>query len=120
MAKIPPSSPLHGLSGRIGNLLYRQVNGETIVQVYTAPKGARSAAQQQHTHKMRQATQQAKTALNDPAVRAYYESKRKRLNAPNAYVAALTDILRNGCIDKIQKPNSKIQRFKDSIKTGSI
>jgi hypothetical protein len=116
MAKIPPSSPLHGLSGRIGNLIYRQVNGETIVQAYTPPQGEPTEAQRQHANKMRQASMQAKAALEDLAVRSYYEKKTKRLNASNAYVAALTDILRNGCIDKIGKSKKKKGLLKGLVK----
>lgn len=101
MAKLSPSSLLNGVSGKIGGLVFRQVNGKTVVQAYQESRVKRSELQVLFNDKMRLASSHAKVALRDPAVRAYYEKKKKRLNVSSAYTAACTDFMRHGRIDKI-------------------
>jgi hypothetical protein len=92
---------MHGASGKVGDLVFRQFNGKTVVQAYDPPSIKRSPLQKVFNHKMREAAQHARAALRDPAVRAHYEKKKKRLNVTSAYTAACTDFLRHGRIDKI-------------------
>jgi hypothetical protein len=101
MATIPKSSVMHGASGKAGDLVFRQFNGKTVVQAYDPPIVKRSPLQKVFNHKMREAARHAKTALRDPAVRAHYEKKKKRLNVTSAYTAACTDFLRQGRIYNI-------------------
>lgn len=101
MATVPSSSVMHGASGKIGNVIFRQFNGKTVVQSYDPPRIKRSPRQLVFNHKMREASRHARAALRDPAVRAHYEKKKKRLKVTSAYTAACTDFLRHGRIDKI-------------------
>jgi hypothetical protein len=101
MARISSDSLMHGASGRVGDLLFRQVFGKTIVQAYQEPRGPRTELQKLFNHKMRQAASQARAALRNPAVKAHYEKKKKHLKVSSAYTAACTDFLRHGRIDKI-------------------
>lgn len=92
---------MSGASGRVGDVVFRQFQGKTIVQVYTEPKQRRTELQKLFNHKMREAAIQARAALRNPAVKAHYEKKKKRLNVTSAYTAACTDFLRQGYIDKV-------------------
>lgn len=92
---------MYGASGKVGNLVFRQVNGKTVVQAYQETKVKRSELQGLFNDKMRVAAGHARTALRDPKVKAHYEKKKKRLNVSSAYTAACTDFLRHGRIDKV-------------------
>lgn len=101
MAKLSPTSMMHGASGKVGGLVFRQVHGETIVQGYREPRMKRSALQLVFNNKMRMASFHARAALANPAVKAHYEKKKRRLNVSSAYTAACTDFLRHGRIDTV-------------------
>jgi hypothetical protein len=101
MAKLSPSSMMYGASGKVGGLVFRQVNGETVVQGCGEARVKRSELQLTFNHKMRVASMHARAALCNPAVKAHYEKKKKRLNVSSAYTAACTDFLRHGRIDKV-------------------
>ena len=92
---------MNGASGRVGDLVFRQFQGKTIVQAYTESTVPRSELQKVFNHKMREAASHARAALRNPAVKAHYEKKKKRLNVTSAYTAACTDFLRNGRIDHV-------------------
>jgi hypothetical protein len=92
---------MHGASGRVGELLFRQINGKTVVSVYNQPGPKRTRLQQVFNDKMRLAAQHARAAMRDPATRAHYEKKKKRLNVSSAYTAACTDFLRKGQVDMV-------------------
>jgi hypothetical protein len=101
MAKLSPSSMMYGASGKVGGLVFRQVNGETLVQGYHESRVKRSELQLVFNNKMRMASFHARAALCDPAVKAHYEKKKKRLNVTSAYTAACADFMRHGRIDKV-------------------
>ena len=101
MARLSSDAIMNGLSGKLGDLLFRQAYGKTIVQMYQAPRVPRSELQLMCNHKMRNAASHVRAALRNPAVKAHYEKKKKRLNVTSAYTAACTDFLRHGRIDKI-------------------
>lgn len=92
---------MHGASGKVGGLVFRQVHGKTVVQGHHESRVPRSELQLTFNHKMREASWHARAALSDPAVKAHYEKKKKRLHVTSAYTAACTDFLRHGCIDKV-------------------
>ena len=104
MAKIPRNSILFGLSGRMGDVVYRQVNGETIAAVYNPSTKPQTERQRRQADKMRVAAPQAKEALRDDNVRAYYEKKKDKVKLSSAYLTAVTDIMRHGCLDEIKTP----------------
>jgi len=92
---------MHGLSGKLDGLIFRQVYGQTIVQTYRKSHKPRTEYQLMYNNKMRNAAMHARAALRNPAVKAHYEKKKKRLNVSSAYTAACTDFLRHGHIDKV-------------------
>jgi len=92
---------MSGASGRIDDFVFRQFQGKTVFQAYTKPRKSRTERQKLYNHKMREAAKHARAAMRDPAVKAHYEKKKKRLNVTSAYTAACTDFLRSGCIDKV-------------------
>lgn len=92
---------MHGASGKVGGLIFRQINGKTVVSAYHSPRPPRTELQLVFNNKMREASWHARAALRDPAIKAHYEKKKKRLHVSSAYTAACTDFLRQGKIDKI-------------------
>jgi hypothetical protein len=92
---------MNGASGKVGDLVFRQFQGKTIVQAYSEPKAKRTELQKLFNHKMREAATHARAALRNPAIKAHYEKKKMRLNVTSAYTAACTDFLRHGRIDKV-------------------
>jgi hypothetical protein len=101
MATLSPSSIMYGASGKVGGLVFRQAYGKTVVQGYHESRVKRSELQLVFNQKMRLASWHAREALRDPALKAHYEKKKKRLNVTSAYTAACTDFLRYGRIDKV-------------------
>ena len=97
-------------------MVFRQVKGETIVVTYSGSRKSVTAEQRKASERFRGASQQAKAALFDPAVRAYYEKKKVRMNLTSAYVAAVTDILRNGCLDRTDTSKKKRSAPGDDLK----
>ncbi len=97
---------LQGLSGLIGNTLFRTVNGKTVVSHYRKPdkrKAKRKETELQKLYRARfaEASRYAKEALRDIDTYEYYKRKAKKLGVPNAYTAAITDYMRKGRIEKI-------------------
>jgi hypothetical protein len=80
----------HGMSGKIGDLIvFRTVNGKTIVANKPAErKGELSEEQKLHHKRFQQATIYAKSALADPAQKEEYkEAAKEGLSAYNVAVA---------------------------------
>lgn len=92
---------MYGASGKVGGLIFRQINGKTVVSAYHSPRPKRTALQLVFNNKMREAAWHARDAMCNPATRAHYEKKKKRLNVSSAYTAACTDFLRHGQIEMI-------------------
>jgi hypothetical protein len=83
------------LRGAIGDLIFRQYNGKTIVSVRPAYKNeTNTEARRQLRGRFRDATTYASNAMEDPKRKAYYQQKARQLKLPNAYTAAITDYLR--------------------------
>jgi len=106
MAILSSSSPLQGLTGLIGNTMFRTVNGKTVVSHYRKPdkrKAKRKETELQKLYRARfaEASRYAKEALRDIDTYEYYKRKAKKLGVPNAYTAAITDYMRKGSIEKI-------------------
>lgn len=94
MARIPKNSLLHGISGKLGNLVLRQVGGQTVVQAAEAPgrRAPRSPAQQAHLDRMYRAQLYAKAQVRDPTAKARYTTgidQRRR----SAYAVAIADYM---------------------------
>jgi len=87
-------SPLEGLRGTLGDLVFRTWNGKTYVYPKSTKPRKQSVAQKKNRDKFRNASLKAKQLLEDVNVLAYYQDEALRLNLPNAYTAALKDMMR--------------------------
>jgi hypothetical protein len=90
MARIK-NSPLEGLRGTLGDLVFRTWHGKTFVHIKPGKPKRQTVAQKETRIKFAQAAYMAKAALQDNTMRRYYELEALRLNLPNAYTAALRD-----------------------------
>ena len=92
-----------GLSGMLGDVIvFRQLRGKTIVANRPRKPRFESAHQRENRLRFRQASTFAKRVLQDPEKKAYYLSKARKLNLPNAYTAALTDYMRKPAITAVK------------------
>jgi hypothetical protein len=88
MAKQSGNVVTQGTSGKIGNLVFRQVNGETILSVAPRKRKVSTEGQQEQMSKFQRATLYAKAALADPQTASEYgKAAKKGLSAYNVAVA---------------------------------
>lgn len=101
MATVAFNSITKGFVGSIGGLLFRQIDGRTIVS--KKPRAPRKQSEQQRANrlKFKNASYWAKTILIIPARKEYYKRMAKKLKLPNAYTAAICDYMRKGEIKEI-------------------
>ncbi len=82
---------MYGKRGRIGPLILRQLNGETIVQAAErGPRKPRSEAQQAHLDLTHRARQYGRAQTNDPAAKALYATRITK-RCTSAYTVAVQD-----------------------------
>ena len=86
-------SPLEGMRGTLGDLVFRSWNGKTYVYAKSSEPRKQSAAQKKHREKFRDASLKAKQLLEDENMLAHYQVQAMQHNLPNAYTAALQDML---------------------------
>lgn len=95
MATLGSTSIIHGISGSMGGLLFRQMNGKTIVSVKSSAPRKQSEMQRQNRDKFRRASFWAKHILSTyPEKKSYYQNIANKLNLPNAYTAAICEYMR--------------------------
>lgn len=82
-----------GMTGMIGNLVFRNVNGSIIVssRPRKISKKKETALQKKTRDNFRRVAAQVKRKLLDPKVKEHYKREAKRLKLPNAYTAALKE-----------------------------
>lgn len=79
-----------GISGRVGNVVFRQKNGKTVVcQRPARGKKKPSNKQLAHQQRFKEAAEFAKEELQDPERRAYYEWMARKLKLSSAYTTAV-------------------------------
>jgi len=84
-----------GLSGTVGDLIFRNYNGKTVVSPRPIYKNeTNTPARKLARGNFREATYFARDAMRDAKQKSYYLQKAKQLKLPNAYTAAITDYLR--------------------------
>ena len=98
MAQIK-DSPLEGLRGTLGDLVFRTWGGKTFVYPKASKPARQTAAQKANHARFRQASMQAKEMLEDDSLRRHYEIDAMRQKLPNAYTAALRSVLTRGTIE---------------------
>jgi len=106
MAILSSTSPLCGVKGLLGGLMFRTIDGKTVVSTYNKPdrrrmKRKETELQRIYRSRFAEAARYAKEAVSDIDTYEYYKRKAKKLGVPNAYTAAITDFMRKGTIDKI-------------------
>lgn len=85
------------IRGMIGDLVYRNINGVTLVSArphYNTEK--QTARQKQTRDKFRKVAAEVKRKLLDPEVKAHYQREAERVKLPNAYTAALKEGMSGG------------------------
>src|SRR5581483_218850 len=83
MAKVIFELGIEGMSGRVGDVVFRRQGKQTIM--YSCPRRSTkppTAAQVATRDRFREATQWAKAALSDPGQRQYYEELAGRRRKP--------------------------------------
>lgn len=102
MAKSRNNIVTAGLSGGIGNqLVFKQVNGETIVAKYPNRKGSSTPKQIALNNKFAKATVYAKNALQNAALKKVYADQAAKRLGVSAYAMAVADYLKAPIIDHI-------------------
>jgi len=128
MARLVKKSPLNGLKGVLGkDLVFRQVNGETIVSYNAGYNRKSSSAQKKTRGKFREAAAYSKAQMLIPGRKAYYKKVAKKLKLPNAYTAAITEYMRkpgtgNAQLEKQKDGKVKVNSFKkgNDMKEGRV
>jgi len=96
MAKATLNSALAGLRGKMGNVVYRQLYGRTVISC--GPDFSRwklTAPQKAHLRRFGAAARLVKFALKDPQRRAAYAAQARRQKRPLIAVA-ISDCYRQG------------------------
>lgn len=93
MAKVKKNPVIEGLSGGVGNLLFKQYGDKTVVCKWPDhdPKRTPTAGEARQRGRIQAAAARAKFVLATEEGRAYYEAARKRLRKHSAYHAAVYD-----------------------------
>lgn len=95
MATLSNASLIHGIRGNMGGLIFRQMNGKTVVSVKPSAPRKQSETQKQNRDKFRKASHWAKHILRtQPEKKSYYQHIAKKLNLPNDYTAAICEYMR--------------------------
>lgn len=98
---------MKNVRGMIGDLVFRTVDGVTIISSRpTYPKGKQTPLQKRNRDKFKAVSAAVKWKLRDPEVKAHYKREAVRLKLPNAYTAALKEGM-----------GGKMNRTGDLIKT---
>lgn len=102
MARTINNTITHGVSGKFGDqIVFRQVNGKTLMCKSPIGRGKTSAKQEQQQEKFKKASQYAKQALEDPVLSAEYALEAKRRKGLSAYNVAVADYLTSPTIEQV-------------------
>ncbi|HEY0059412.1 MAG TPA: hypothetical protein VGB56_09760 [Flavisolibacter sp.] len=99
MARSNNNIATHGLSGKVGQLVFRQRNGRTFVSKVPRAQGPPSEAQLDLRSRFRQAVLYARTAVADAATKLFYTSRVKPWQT--AYNVAFSDFFKTPQIGDI-------------------
>ena len=93
MARLKLNPMSGGLRGRIGDLIFRRVNGKTIVTSYSEKAQKPSAAQLKSREKFQAASRYAQSVARDLSLMEEYLAIAKHKKLYSAHVAASVDYL---------------------------
>jgi|GEM_PF-598253 len=109
MAVLSNTSPLFGVTGLIGNLVFRTIHGQTVISAYQPPRKRRhkkvSELQQLTRSTFAEASKYAKGITRDPVKYEKYKRKAKKMGLSSAYTAAVTEYMRKVKIGQIDTWN---------------
>jgi len=115
MAIVKGSAALFGLSGALGDLVFKQYKGKTIV----APKGRtrqqNSVLQQMRCDKFREASQYAREILKDPVKREFYRNMAKKLRKHSAYNLLISEFME----DKVTASGTSLRKNEALQRAGN-
>jgi len=100
MAKLSGNPLANGLRGKIGqHLVFRVMRGKTYVSVAAGKPDKKKETQRQRDTRntFREASRRAKAMLLDPEKKQYYQDRAKALKLPNAYTAAVKEMMMGLC-----------------------
>ncbi len=113
MATIKNNALLIGLSGKFGDVIFRQRNGKTILCNRPRKSSFKPTPSQQKTHnRFKEAAAYATRIMQDPDRRAEYESKLAKVTG-NLYTAIVTDYLRN--VERLTENTTRSQSSPSSL-----
>lgn len=95
MATVTNNLATTGLTGKVGNLVFRRRGNKTTVYVQSPRKAPLSEKQKLAQQHFAEAVAKAKHALNDPAERQKFEEMAKTKGKESAYSAAISYFYRN-------------------------
>ena len=93
MAIMKDNVMMVGLSGKLGNVVFRQSRGKTIVSSRPVVKAEPTERQLAQRARFEEAARFASTAIENPKTFSSYQQMAKRQHRSSAYQAALTDHL---------------------------
>jgi hypothetical protein len=100
MSTVELHAPFTHFSGTIGKLVYRKVRGKTVVAVKPDADRPLSQAEVAHRQDFAQAAAWAKAAMQDEALRPFYEALGKQREIP-ARAAAVSDFLKRPTLEEL-------------------
>jgi phosphoribosylformylglycinamidine (FGAM) synthase PurS component len=104
MAILAGNSPVQGMRGLLGGLVFRSFRGLTVVTTAPSPpprSRKQTELQQLYRSKFRDASRYAKALMRDPATKAQYKKKAEKMKLPNAYTAAIAEYMRKTKVESI-------------------
>ena len=97
MSKLRNNPLFQGISGRLGDVVFRQVRGQVIIAKRPTKRGVPSPRQQKITSMFARAAHYAKAQMLNPVAKAKCESRTTRRKY-SAYLVAVSDYLKNPSI----------------------
>lgn len=101
MAKFRLNKMVESASGKIGNMVFKQVGGTTLFTSTPEFKGEATEKQVAHRERFKRAVAYAKASLADPATKAAYALSVQGEDFQNAFTAAVTDYLNSPKVDSL-------------------
>lgn len=87
-------------SGQLGDIVFRELRGETIASRKPSVNGEPTLEQMEHRERFKQAAAYGKSALADPDTRDLYETYAKNKNIP-VFAATMADFFNAPVIDTL-------------------
>jgi len=107
MAIIKNNDIIEGISGKVGNHVFKQLRGKTVICPCPPKPSTQSEPQKETRNRFRKASEWAKNILLNAEQKAYYQKKAHKLKLPNAYTAAIADYMRSAKVIQVNQYENK-------------